>query len=113
MPERSGAKHSDFRRSRLESHVFGPKRHFLLSVAQCCRQVCCLHSDWSLAVFCLVMMSSVLVAQEQNPTKPVRFDLSPLIGYRTSISFPIDPHVQGTNPRVVLNASPSYGAAFG
>jgi hypothetical protein len=29
------------------------------------------------------------------------------------MSFPIEPHVQGTNPRVVFDASPSYGFAFG
>ena len=42
-----------------------------------------------------------------------RFDFTPFIGYRTSMSFPLDPHVTGTNPRVVLDASPSYGASLG
>jgi hypothetical protein len=35
------------------------------------------------------------------------------MGYRTIMSFPVDPHGSGTNPRVVLDASPSYGASFG
>jgi len=61
----------------------------------------------------LLMISPILAAQEPNLPKDPLFDLTPLIGYRTSISFPIEPHVQGTNPRVVLDASPSYGLAFG
>ena len=29
------------------------------------------------------------------------------------MSVPVEPHVTGTNPRVVLDASPSYGVSFG
>jgi hypothetical protein len=35
------------------------------------------------------------------------------MGYRTSMTFPVDPQVTGTNPQVVLDASPSYGVSFG
>jgi hypothetical protein len=59
------------------------------------------------------MLLSVSAAQELPLPRPPRFEVSPFLGYRTSISFPIDPHVQGTNPRVVLDAGPSYGAALG
>jgi hypothetical protein len=59
------------------------------------------------------MLLSVASAQEPALPKPLRFEVAPFIGYRTSISFPIDPHVQGTNPQVVLDESPSFGAAFG
>ena len=52
-------------------------------------------------------------AQESREAKYPRFDFTPVLGYRTAISFPIQPYVQGTNPRVVLDASPSFGLAFG
>ena len=52
-------------------------------------------------------------AQEQPEQKPLHFDLTPFIGYRTSISFPINPHISGTNPAVILDANPSYGVSFG
>jgi hypothetical protein len=61
----------------------------------------------------LIAIPSGLSAQESPETKPLRFDFAPFIGYRTSMSFPVDPHVSGTNPRFVLDASPSYGASFG
>src|SRR5260370_38858559 len=61
----------------------------------------------------LIALPSALIAQQQPELKPLRFDFTPFMGYRTSMSFPVEPHVTGTNPRVVLDASPSYGAAFG
>lgn len=61
----------------------------------------------------VVALSPVLTGQEQPEPKPLRFDFTPFAGYRTSMSFGVEPHVSGTNPRVVLDASPSYGAAFG
>ena len=65
-------------------------------------------------VMLLIALPSALSAQEQLPEpKPLRFDLTPFIGYRTSMSFPVEPHVTGTDPRVTLDASPSYGVSFG
>ena len=61
----------------------------------------------------LVGLPLALSAQQQAGPKPLRFDFTPFVGYRTSMSFPVDPHVTGTNPRVVLDANPSYGASFG
>lgn len=61
----------------------------------------------------LLLFSQVLSAQEPPEPKPLRFDLTLFMGYRTSISFPVEPHVTGTNPRIVLEANPSYGVAFG
>jgi hypothetical protein len=54
-----------------------------------------------------------LSAQQQPEPKPLRFDFTAFIGYRTSMSFPVEPHVTGMNPRVVVDASPSYGVSFG
>jgi hypothetical protein len=60
----------------------------------------------------LIVLPFALSAQQPEP-RPLRFDFTPFIGYRTSMSFPIDPHVPGTNPRVVIDPSPSYGVSFG
>ena len=65
------------------------------------------------ATLLLIVLSPALSAQQQSESKPLRFDFTPFAGYRTSMSFSIEPHVSGTNPRLVLNASPSYGASFG
>ena len=59
------------------------------------------------------MISHALLAQEQDQPKPLHFDLTPLLGYRTSITFTGQPGIEGVTPRVVLEASPSYGFAFG
>jgi hypothetical protein len=61
----------------------------------------------------MLVSSPFLKAQQESEPKPLRFDFTPFVGYRTSMSFPIEPHVSGTNPRVVLDASPSYGFSFG
>ena len=66
-----------------------------------------------LATLVLSVLSPALSAQQQSEPKTLRFDFTPFAGYRTSMSFLIEPHVSGTNPRLVLDASPSYGASFG
>jgi hypothetical protein len=65
------------------------------------------------ATLLLGVLPSALSAQQEPESKPLRFDFCPFIGYRTSMSFPVDPHVAGMNPRVILEASPSYGVSFG
>ncbi|HKS72712.1 MAG TPA: hypothetical protein VJQ82_05905 [Terriglobales bacterium] len=65
------------------------------------------------AVVALLALRSMVGAQEQTEPKFLRFDVTPFFGYRTSMTFPVDPHVTGTTPRVVLDASPSYGISFG
>lgn len=61
----------------------------------------------------LTALVTGVAAQDQGVPKPVRFDLSLFAGYRTSIGFPIEPHVTGMNPRIVIEPSPSYGGSFG
>jgi hypothetical protein len=61
---------------------------------------------------CSSSRSHLLSAQQSEP-KPPHFELTPFMGYRTSMSFPIEPHVAGAEPGVVLDASPSYGVSFG
>ncbi len=60
----------------------------------------------------LLVFSVHLSAQSSEPG-PLRFEVTPSMGYRTGMSFPAEPHVTGTNPRVVVNANPSYGLSFG
>jgi len=66
-----------------------------------------------IAMLSLIALPSALSAQQQPEPRPLRFDFTPFIGYRTSMSFPVEPHVTGMNPRVVLDSSPSYGVSFG
>jgi len=61
----------------------------------------------------LSTFSHGLIAQQQPAPKLLRFDFTPFMGYRTSMSFPVEPHVTGMNPRVVVDASPSYGFSLG
>ena len=61
----------------------------------------------------LIALSSGLNAQQPPESKPLRFDFTPFMGYRTSMSFPVEPHVTGMRSRVVVDASPSYGVSFG
>jgi hypothetical protein len=65
------------------------------------------------AALLLVACSPAVSAQQQPEQRPLRFDFTPFFGYRTSMSFSIEPHVSGMNPRVVLDASPSFGGSFG
>jgi hypothetical protein len=64
-----------------------------------------------------IMISTVVGAQtstdEGIQNKPLRFDLTPLIGYRTIMSFPTGPPGQESDLNVILDAKPSYGVAFG
>ena len=63
----------------------------------------------ALAVFAI----SHLAAAQEPVSKPLRFDFSPMVGYRTSMSFAAQPQSGQTNPRIVVNSGPSYGFAFG
>ena len=66
-----------------------------------------------LFVLTIAVFSSVPLCGQESDQKEPRFDFTPQGGYRTAVSFSIQPHVQGTNPRLVLEANPSYGFAFG
>ncbi len=61
----------------------------------------------------LLLIPAALAAQESTETSFRRIDVTPLFGYRTPVSFSIEPAVQGTHPRVVFDGGPSYGLAFG
>jgi len=71
--------------------------------------------EWCLFAL-LILFSGTVASQTTNndqlPPKPLRFDVTPLIGYRTSMSFPTGPPEEPT-PSLVLDATPSYGIAAG
>jgi hypothetical protein len=58
-------------------------------------------------------LPSQTAIDEQTEAKPLRFDLTPLVGYRTSMTFPTGQDAQELAPRLILDAKPSYGMAFG
>lgn len=68
-------------------------------------------------VLLIIFNSGELAAQletdGQTQIKPLRFDITPLIGYRTSITFPIGEGGRETNSNVIFDARPSYGIAVG
>src|ERR1700760_191899 len=55
-------------------------------------------------------LASQSTAADQDQTKPLRFDLTPLVGYRTGMLFPTG---HSPSPHLVLGAKPSYGVAVG
>ena len=65
------------------------------------------------AVLSLLALSSALSAQDSAGPTPLRFDITPFAGYRSIMTLPVEPHVTGMNPTVVLEASPSFGFTFG
>jgi len=52
-------------------------------------------------------------AQDPGELKPGIFDVTPLVSYRSRMSFTFESSVPGISSRVVLDASPAYGFAFG
>jgi hypothetical protein len=54
-----------------------------------------------------------IAAQTSTDTNRPHFDLTPLSGYRTSVSLPLDPAVQGSNAKMIFDSDPSYGFAAG
>jgi hypothetical protein len=66
-----------------------------------------------LAVFTLFAISQLLTAQESHQIDPGRFFITPIISYRSSMSFTIQPAVQGTSPRYVIDSGPAYGFSLG
>ncbi len=72
---------------------------------------------WCLCVLLLIFYPGRLVSQTatdaQGETKPLHFDFTPLIGYRTGMNFLTGQNVQVTSPHLTLDPRASYGAAGG
>lgn len=60
----------------------------------------------------IVILSSCRLASQtaSDEQKPLRFDLTPLVGYRTNMLFPTG---HPPTPHLVLAAKPSYGVSVG
>jgi len=61
----------------------------------------------------MLLISARVAAQQPMETNRPHFDFTPLFGYRTTASLPLDPAVQGNNAKVVFDSDPSYGFAAG
>ena len=57
-------------------------------------------------------LAAQTAAGEQGD-KPLRFDVSPIVGYRTGMTFLTAQNGQNPGPRLVLDAKSSYGMAIG
>jgi hypothetical protein len=90
----------------METNNADAAREFLPRVIRC--------PSWCRIGFVVLLYSvslfSQITADEQSGTKPLRFDVTPLIGYRTIMNFPIG---QQQGPGLILDAKPSYGLAVG
>ena len=74
----------------------------------------CLARPYLLVVFAPLLFCGEMVSQEQpSELKPLRIDFTPLIGYRSSITFPTVQALQGNGAGAVLAEKPSYGFALG
>ena len=70
-------------------------------------------SRWVVIVLILLTISRQLMAQDRNGSTPGPFDFTPIVSYGGGMNLAMQPVVPGKNPRLVVNASPSYGFAFG
>ena len=63
----------------------------------------------------VVLFSGIELAGQDNPNqpKPLRVDITPLVGYRSSIAFATTQSFQGQGTSAVLSEKPSYGFAAG
>jgi len=61
----------------------------------------------------MLIFPSLLGAQTVDSAKLLRFDVSALVGYRTSISFSSQPSSGEVSSNLLLDPSLSYGIAFG
>src|SRR5688572_29871202 len=67
----------------------------------------------SVFIIVLSVISCPLAAQNHVESRFWSLDVTPQLGYRTSMSFTSEPGPDGVSSRVVLDANPSYGIAFG
>ena len=73
----------------------------------------CLGRSCMLVLFASLLFCGQMVSQEQPGRKPLRIDFTPLIGYRSGITFPTVQGLQGNSAGAVLAERPSYGFAVG
>ena len=66
-----------------------------------------------LAMLVGLMLTPFIAAQEQPLQLSTRFEAIPMWGYRSGMSFPIQPSVNGTNANVSLDSGQTYGLTVG
>jgi len=60
-----------------------------------------------------LMCSPLLVSQDLPEPATSRFEISPLVSYRSHFRLPIETGIEGVNPKVILDASPGFGIGLG
>ena len=65
------------------------------------------------AVIAVLWISDPLGAQNRSDPDRLQVELTPLVGYRTSMSFTTDPGVDGVTSEFVFRNSPAHGFAVG
>lgn len=66
-----------------------------------------------LLLIVMLMRSFPLVAQDLPEPAVSRFEISPLISYRSHLSLPVQAGIEGLNSKVVLDSSPAFGIGLG
>jgi len=61
----------------------------------------------------MLMRSLPLAAQDLPEPVVSRFEISPLISYRSHLSLPVQAGVEGLDSKVVLDSSPAFGIGLG
>ena len=68
---------------------------------------------FTIGVVIILCPCSAISQTSTDQEKLLRFDVTPLVGYRTIMSFPTVVNSQGPSPHLILDARPSYGIAAG
>lgn len=66
-----------------------------------------------IAIVSFLAMTRFIAAQEQPQPAPPRFEVTPMWGFRSGMSFPVQPSVNGTNLHISLDPGQTYGLSFG
>jgi hypothetical protein len=70
---------------------------------------------WVFRIFIAILFSTAGLAGQDNPNEPKRLlvDITPLVGYRSSITFPTTQDFLAQGTTVVISEKPSYGFGVG
>jgi hypothetical protein len=70
---------------------------------------------WAFPIFIIILFSAAELGGQDNPNepKPLRIDITPLVGYRSSVTFPTTQDFQAQGTSIVLSEKPSYGFGVG
>jgi len=61
----------------------------------------------------MLLWSSQVISQDLPEPVTSRFEISPLVTYRSHLTLPVETGIEGSNPTVVLDGSPGFGIGLG